>query len=83
QMHDRPVQTLSGGQQARVALLRTLAAKPKAVLLDEPFSRLDTKLRAQTREWVFTELAERGLPALLVTHDIEDARAAGGQLIEI
>lgn len=79
----RAVQTLSGGQQARVALLRTLAANPKAVLLDEPFSKLDSTLRQQTREWVFAQLKERSLPALMVTHDIEDASSANGEIIEV
>ncbi|MEG3767283.1 ATP-binding cassette domain-containing protein [Alteromonas sp. 14N.309.X.WAT.G.H12] len=79
----RAVQTLSGGQQARVALLRTLAANPQAVLLDEPFSKLDSTLRQQTREWVFAQLQERSLPALMVTHDIEDANSANGEIIEV
>lgn len=79
----RAVQTLSGGQQARVALIRTLAANPKAVLLDEPFSKLDTTLRQQTREWVFAQLKERSLPALMVTHDIEDASSANGEIIQV
>ncbi|GGW77808.1 ATP-binding cassette domain-containing protein [Alteromonas halophila] len=82
-LYTRPVQTLSGGQQARVALLRTLASKPQAVLLDEPFSKLDTTRRAQIRDWVFATLREQQLPALLVTHDNDDVRAAGGRIIEV
>lgn len=75
--------TLSGGQRARVALMRTLLAEPRALLLDEPFSKLDAALRGQVRELVFGEARARGLPTLLVTHDPEDARAAGGQVFEI
>ena len=71
--------TLSGGQRARVALARTLLAEPKALLLDEPFSRLDQGLRAQIRTLVFDQA--RSLPVILVTHDPEDARAAGGPVL--
>lgn len=73
--------TLSGGQRARVALLRTLLAEPKALLLDEPFSRLDAGLRGQIRSFVFDQARARGLPVILVTHDMEDARAAGGRVL--
>ena len=82
-LQHRPVQTLSGGQQARIALLRTLAASPTAVLLDEPFSKLDAATKTQMRTWVFDQLKVRGLPTLLVTHDHEDVDAAQGHLIEI
>ncbi|MDN3558396.1 ATP-binding cassette domain-containing protein [Vreelandella neptunia] len=75
--------TLSGGQQSRVALMRLLLSKPRAVLLDEPFSKLDTALRQEMRMLVFSQLREAGLPALLVTHDHEDANAAGGPVIEL
>ncbi|MGE4532927.1 ATP-binding cassette domain-containing protein [Halomonas sp.] len=75
--------TLSGGQQARVALLRLLLSRPGAALLDEPFSRLDRALRQETRRLVFVRLAEAGLPCLLVTHDHEDAEAAGGPVITL
>ncbi|MER0239119.1 ATP-binding cassette domain-containing protein [Fulvimarina sp. MAC8] len=82
-LFDRDPATLSGGQAARVALARTLLAEPKAMLLDEPFSRLDAPLRKSMRELVFGLVLERGIPALLVTHDREDADAAGGPLVEI
>lgn len=78
---DRDPATLSGGQKARVALLRTLLAEPGALLLDEPFSRLDADLRAQIRAFTFESARRAGIPTLLVTHDIEDARAAGGPVL--
>ena len=71
-MAQRSPTTLSGGQRARVSLLRTLLAQPKALLLDEPFSKLDTALRQQFREFVFTHVRQQGLPTLLVTHDAAD-----------
>ena len=61
--------------------MRTLLAQPRALLLDEPFSRLDTPLRSDLRRFVFEHSAERGLPALLVTHDESDAQAAGGPVV--
>jgi putative thiamine transport system ATP-binding protein len=79
---DRDPATLSGGQAARVALMRTLLARPEALILDEPFSRLDAALRAQTRELVFAEARKHRLPVLLVTHDPADAEAAGGRVVE-
>ncbi|WP_422002255.1 ATP-binding cassette domain-containing protein [Reyranella sp.] len=75
--------TLSGGEQARVALARVLAARPCALLLDEPFSKLDMALRDQVRTLVFDTAAERGLPVLLVTHDPADAEAAGGAVTRL
>ena len=80
---DRDPATLSGGQQARVALMRTLLSRPSALLLDEPFSKLDSARRGQVRELVFNEARQRGLPVLLVTHDVADAKAAGGPCIEL
>jgi putative thiamine transport system ATP-binding protein len=70
--------TLSGGQQARVALLRVLLAEPRALLLDEPFAKLDAALKDDIRRFVFARVRERGLPTILVTHDPADAAAAGG-----
>jgi putative thiamine transport system ATP-binding protein len=75
--------TLSGGQAARVALMRVIAAEPSVLLLDEPFSRLDVPRRDSVREFVFSTARSRGLPGLLVTHDTADAEAAGGEVIAI
>lgn len=79
---DRAPHTLSGGERARVALFRMLLAEPQAVLLDEPFSKLDMDLRASLRGFVFRHLQERRLPALLVTHDRADA-PPGGRVFKI
>lgn len=75
--------TLSGGQRARVALMRVLLSQPRALLLDEPFSKLDSELREAFRAMVFAQAARRGLPVLMVTHDPQDAAAAGGQIIRL
>lgn len=80
---DRDPASLSGGQRSRIALLRTLLAQPHAVLLDEPFSKLDVRLRREIRQDLFARLAEAQVPAIVVSHDPEDAKAAGGQVIEL
>lgn len=75
--------TLSGGQSARVALMRVLLSEPRAMLLDEPFSRLDAARRHEIRQLVFSRIRQQHLPALLVTHDSADADAAGGPVITL
>ena len=80
---DRDPATLSGGQKARVALMRMLLSDPCALLLDEPFSRLDSELREQVREMVFARAKARALPILMVTHDAEDANAALGTVLRL
>ena len=63
---------LSGGQKARISLMRTLLSEPGLLLLDEPFSKLDTELREQFRCFVFEQIKSRNIPALMVTHDLQD-----------
>lgn len=75
--------TLSGGQRARVALSRVLLSRPRALLLDEPFAKLDTALRERFRRLVLDEARARMLPVLLVTHDPADAEAAGGPVLQL
>ncbi|MEX1306434.1 MAG: ATP-binding cassette domain-containing protein [Rhodovibrionaceae bacterium] len=75
--------TLSGGQRARVALMRTLLSEPRALLLDEPFAKLDVALRERIRRFVFDHARARQRPTLLVTHDPQDAVSAGGRSVEL
>ena len=70
--HDRDPATLSGGQKARISALRALLAAPEALVLDEPFSKLDAVLRGQFRAFVFDRIRDLGIPTLLVTHDPAD-----------
>ena len=69
------VTRLSGGEQQRVALARALITRPRALLLDEPFSALDTELRLQLREEFRQRIAEFNMATLLVTHDEVEARS--------
>lgn len=70
--HRRPAE-LSGGQRQRVALARALAAKPRILLLDEPFSALDAKVRKELRRWLRELHDELGTTTVFVTHDQEEA----------
>lgn len=80
---DRDPATLSGGQKSRISLMRMLLSNPCALLLDEAFARLDPDRRAQTRDMVFALARKRQLATLMVTHDREDAEAAGGDIVRI
>ncbi|WP_049722353.1 ATP-binding cassette domain-containing protein [Gilvimarinus polysaccharolyticus] len=71
--------TLSGGEQARVALLRALINEPKALLLDEPFAALDQHRREEVRQWTFEQIAQWQIPALMVSHDLQDRPALAQQ----
>ena len=75
--------TLSGGEQQRVALARALITRPRALLLDEPFSALDAALREQLRAEFRERIAEAGMAAILVTHDEAEARAMAQQGMEL
>ena len=78
---NRDIATLSGGQKARVSLLRALLAEPEAILLDEPFSKLDDNLRDSIKEFVFEHIGSLNIPALMVTHDRSDS--ADGTFLEL
>ncbi|MGY5452146.1 ATP-binding cassette domain-containing protein [Agarivorans sp. MS3-6] len=69
----RDIASLSGGQRARVSVLRSLLAQPKLLLLDEPFSKLDRPLRKQFRQFVKERIEQLNIPAILVTHDRDDS----------
>lgn len=72
---DRRIDMLSGGQQQRVALARALVIRPSALLLDEPLSNLDAKLREETRAEIRSTQKEAGITCLYVTHDQAEAMA--------
>ncbi|MDO5639549.1 MAG: ABC transporter ATP-binding protein [Neisseria sp.] len=76
----RKVGALSGGEQQRVALARALVVKPQLLLLDEPFSSLDTGLRRQLRQQTLAQVRAERIPAVLVTHDPEEAFAMADHL---
>ncbi|RVU86380.1 ATP-binding cassette domain-containing protein [Leucothrix sargassi] len=80
--YDRDPSTLSGGQRSRISLLRALVAEPQALLMDEPFSKLDAALRQQFRNFVYERVQARNIPTLLVTHDAEDI-PEGGKVLEL
>ncbi|MEM1082546.1 MAG: ABC transporter ATP-binding protein [Verrucomicrobiota bacterium] len=79
-MGDRGIDQLSGGQQQRVALARALVVRPKCLLLDEPLSNLDAKLRIEMRREIRRIVKEGGLTAVYVTHDQEEALAMADRM---
>ncbi|TPI03085.1 ATP-binding cassette domain-containing protein [Mycoplasma struthionis] len=76
----RPTQ-LSGGQQQRVAIARAIVKKPKILLLDEPLSNLDAKLRISTRKWIRSIQQELGITTVFVTHDQEEAMSISDKIV--
>jgi iron(III) transport system ATP-binding protein len=80
-MSERYPHELSGGQRQRVALARALVYSPRLLLLDEPFSNLDAKLRERARSWLRQLHHQLGLTTLFVTHDQEEAMAMSDRLL--
>ena len=80
---DRFPHELSGGEQQRACIARALIREPDLLLLDEPFSNLDSQLRQETRQLVFEQIQRYSLPAVMVTHDQSDAIAAQGKVITL
>lgn len=78
---DRKPAQLSGGQQQRVAIARALVKKPRVLLLDEPLSNLDARLRLQTREEIRRIQKETGITTIFVTHDQEEAMSISDEIV--
>ncbi len=81
QLMDRKPKELSGGQQQRVAIARALVKMPKVLLLDEPLSNLDARLRLQTREEIRRIQRETGITTVFVTHDQEEAMSISDMIV--
>ncbi|MBN0919032.1 ATP-binding cassette domain-containing protein [[Mycoplasma] gypis] len=79
-LYKKPTQ-LSGGQQQRVAIARAIVKKPKILLLDEPLSNLDAKLRISTRKWIRQLQQESGITTVFVTHDQEEAMSISDRIV--
>lgn len=78
---DRDPAHLSGGQKARIAMMRAMLSEPKALLMDESFASLDPALRSQFGQFVATQIERRQIPALLISHHEEDKVFATGEVI--
>lgn len=77
QLANKQPSEISGGQRARISLMRMLLSEPQAVLLDEPFSKLDKALRNEFRQFVFDQINNRQIPTIMVTHDHDDIPLQG------
>ena len=77
---ERKPMTLSGGEKQRLGLARALATQPRALLLDEPLSALDVRVRGEVRGYLADTLKRLSLPTIVVTHDAADARALGERI---
>ena len=80
---NRMPQNLSGGEKQRVALARTLITEPKLVLLDEPFSALDTDLRHRMAQWLRDQQKKLGFTAIMVTHDQQEAQTVSDNIVSL
>lgn len=80
---NRMPQNLSGGEKQRVALARTLITQPKLVLLDEPFSALDTNLRHRMAQWLRDQQKKLGFTAIMVTHDQQEAQTVADKIVRM
>jgi putative spermidine/putrescine transport system ATP-binding protein len=80
EFRNRSIDALSGGQRQRVALARAIAPQPQVLLLDEPLSALDARLREQLRQEIDTLLRALGITAIYVTHDQSEAMALGDRI---
>lgn len=78
---ERKPKELSGGQQQRVAIARALVKQPRVLLLDEPLSNLDARLRLQTREEIKRIQKETGITTIFVTHDQEEAMSISDMIV--
>jgi molybdate transport system ATP-binding protein len=78
---ERRAAGLSGGEMQRVALARALAVAPKALLLDEPLAAMDVTRRDEVQEFLVEHLTKLALPTLVVTHDIDEAKALGDRIV--
>jgi multiple sugar transport system ATP-binding protein len=81
ELMDRKPKELSGGQQQRVAIARALVKMPNVLLLDEPLSNLDARLRLQTREEIKRIQKETGITTIFVTHDQEEAMSICDKMV--
>lgn len=76
-------ENLSGGESQRISLLRAIMSNPTALLLDEPFSALDAELRDEARKLTYQVVQQLAVPTVLITHDIEDAKALNAHIVHL